>query len=269
MKHFKKRIEIANPRGVALVDCFNSRSVYELVDRSLEIILKRMLNLPPESGPLIVSVPLLLLAYVVSRQTINQVTILGISVFTDKLSILMVKGTLGAIGGSILLFYAPGLVTLTTAIMTLGLVINIARGINSFECDNFIQKVSMERISNGPDRAFLEGLPEKTPKIFIKGNENIEIFVPSYDSKDSCYSEYRRFQVKKKSNLLLLKPETGTETETHIHRKCEKKYIPLKVRTKTLSDLKIEDSTENREKAAPYIEKYEERRRRIMNKRIE
>jgi hypothetical protein len=43
----------------------------------------------------------------------------------------------------------------------------------------------------------------------------------------------------------------------------------LKERTKTLADLKKEDSTENREKAAPYIKRYEERRKGIINKRVE
>jgi hypothetical protein len=49
-----------------------------------------------------------------------------------------------------------------------------------------------------------------------------------------------------------------------IHRKCEKTYVPLNQRTKTLDDLKKEDSTENREKVAPYIKRYEDRRRRII-----
>ena len=59
-----------------------------------------------------------------------------------------------------------------------------------------------------------------------------------------------------------------TEPQNQIHRKCDKEFVPLKEQTKTLSDLKKQDSTENREKAAPYIKRYEDRRKRIMNKRI-
>lgn len=69
----------------------------------------------------------------------------------------------------------------------------------------------------------------------------------------------------KKSNIRSVK----TEPQTRIHCKCEREYVPLKERTKTLADLKKEDSTENREKAAPYIKRYEDRRRRIMNERVE
>ena len=52
-----------------------------------------------------------------------------------------------------------------------------------------------------------------------------------------------------------------------MYQKCDKKFVPLKERTKTLSDLKKQDSTENREKVAPYIKRYKDRRKRIMNKR--
>ena len=56
------------------------------------------------------------------------------------------------------------------------------------------------------------------------------------------------------------------QPQTQIYRKCDKEFVPLKERTKTLSDLKKQDSTENREKAAPYIKRYEDSRKRIMNK---
>jgi hypothetical protein len=43
-----------------------------------------MLNLPPEAGPVIISVPLLILSYIVSRQPVKRVTVLGVSFFADK-----------------------------------------------------------------------------------------------------------------------------------------------------------------------------------------
>ncbi|MCP4255254.1 MAG: hypothetical protein GY775_17970 [Candidatus Scalindua sp.] len=44
-------------------------------------------------------------------------------------------------------------------------------------------------------------------------------------------------------------------------------YSPLHERTKTLKDVRVDDSTENRENAEPYIKRYEEKRQRIMNNR--
>lgn len=46
-----------------------------------------------------------------------------------------------------------------------------------------------------------------------------------------------------------------------------KKYISLNERTKTLANLKKEDSTANREEAAPYIKRYEDPRERIRNQK--
>jgi hypothetical protein len=122
----------------------------------------------------------------------------------------------------------------------------------------------MERVSQEKSIGFLEILPEKTPKVFIKGSEDTEIYVPSHNDNGSCSLEYKQVEVKE-SNRSPVK----TEPQTRIHRKCEKNYIHLKQRTKKLYYLKKEDSTEIREKAAPYIKRYEDRRRRIMNKRVE
>jgi len=224
-----------------------------LVDRPLEIVLKQMLNLPPENGPIIISVPLLILAYIVSRQPIKQVTILGVSLFADQFKSLAMKTGVGILGVSIFFFTPLGVISITTGMITAGIIFNIAQGISGVDCDNLVSKVTMERVS-----------PEKTPKVFIKGSENIEVYIPSKNSDGFCSSEYKQVEVKK-PNIRPLK----TETETRVYRKCEKEYVPLEARTKTLYDVKKEDSTENLEKAAPYIKHYENKRRRITNERVE
>jgi hypothetical protein len=265
IKNSNKKIKMPNPKGGAFIDhCIEPDSVYELVDRPLEIVLKQMLNLPPDAGPVIISVPLLILSYIVSRQPINQVTILGVSFFADKFKSVAVKLGIGVVSGAIF-FYTPlGLVSLTSSVVTGAIIFNVVQGINSFECSNLVSKVPMERVSQEKTIGFLEPLPKKTPKVFIKGSEDTEIYIPSHNDNGSCSSEYKQVEVKK-SNIKQVKPETRTP----INRKCEREYVPLKERTKTLADLKKEDSTTNREKAAPYIKRYEDRRRRIINKRVE
>jgi len=94
--------------------------------------------------------------------------------------------------------------------------------------------------------------PEKPPKVYIKGSQDTELYFPNPDTNDCCSLEYKQIEVKK---------------STIIHRKCERDYVPLEERTKTLTDLKKDDSTENREKAEYYINRYEARRKRIMNER--
>lgn len=68
-----------------------------------------------------------------------------------------------------------------------------------------------------------------------------------------------------RSKYQLAKP--NEKSQLQITRKCRKQYVPLKKRTKTLADLKTGDSTENKKKALPYIERYENRRKKIMSKR--
>ena len=108
---------------------------------------------------------------------------------------------------------------------------------------------------------FLERPPEKNPRVFIKDNEDIEIYFPHLNKNEYCFSECK--QKVEKSNVRGVK----TEPQNKIHRKCEKQFVPLKKRTKTLANLKKQDSTENREKIEPYIKRHKDRRKRIMNKR--
>jgi hypothetical protein len=268
MKNSNKKIKIPNQKGGAFIDeCIEPDSIYELVDRPLEIVLKQMLNLPPEAGPLVISGPLLILAYIVSSQPIKQVTILGVSFFVDKFKSLAIKTGIGIVSGSIFFFTPVGVVSLTSTLVAGAIIFNVAHGISSFECDNFVSKVTMDRVSQEKSIGFLETLPEKTPKVFIKGSEDTELYIPSHNDNDVCFSEYKQWEIKKSKKLSigLLK----TETPMQIHRKCETTYVPLKQRTKTLADLKKEDSTENRKKAEPYIKRYEDRRKRIIDKRLE
>jgi hypothetical protein len=177
---------------------------------------------------------------------------------------LAVKTGIGIVSGSIFFFIPIGVVRLTSTLLAGAIIFNVAQGISYFECNNLVSKVTMERVSQEKNIGFLETLPEKTPKVFIKGSEDTELYIPSHNDNDFCSSKYKQDEVEK-SNIGLVK----TETQIQIHRKCEKTYVPLKERTKTLADLKKEDSTENREKAAPYIKRYEDCRRRIINKRVE
>jgi len=84
-KSSNKKIRMPNlKRGIFIDECIERDFVYELADLSLEIVVKQMLNLPPEAGPVIISVPLLILSYIVSRQPVKRVTVLGVSFFADK-----------------------------------------------------------------------------------------------------------------------------------------------------------------------------------------
>jgi len=60
----------------------------------------------------------------------------------------------------------------------------------------------------------------------------------------------------------------GEEEETVIRiQRVESGYVPLNKRTKTLADIRREDSTENMKAAEPYIERYQTRRAKIHEKK--
>nr|QUS63967.1 hypothetical protein [Haslea silbo] len=264
IKNSNKKIKMSNLRGGNFIDeCIEPDSVYEVLDPALEIVIKQMLNLPPAFGPVVISVPVLILSYVVSQQPIKQITILGVSVFVDRVTSLGVKAAIGVGSGAVFFILPVGVVSLTGALLAGAIAFNVVQGITNFECDNLVSKVIMERSSEGKAIGFLERPPENNPRVFIKGNEDIELYSPN--KNEYCVSESK--QKVEKSNQVEKSNLRTEQSQTQIYQKCDKEFVPLKERTKTLSDLKKQDSTENREKAAPYIKRYEDRRKRIMNKR--
>jgi hypothetical protein len=246
-----KKIKIANPKGGGFIDeCIEPDSIYELVDRPLEIVLKQML--------------VLILSYIVSRQLIKQISILGVRVVTDQAKTLAVKTGIGIVTGSVFLFVPLGALSIMSTLIGGALILSVAQGINHLECSDFVSKVTMEQVSQEKNIGFLETLPERSPKVFIKGNEDTELYIPSRNDNASCSSKYDPVEVKKSDgNPLKNKPQGP------IQRTCKTQYVPLEKRTKTLADLKKDDSTENREEAAPYIKRYENRRKLILNKKDE
>jgi hypothetical protein len=257
-KNANKLRKMPNITGGNIDKCIDPNAAYELLDRPTEIVLKQMLIILPEAGPIIISVPLLIVAYVVSRQPLKQLTILGVDLVVDKFITLAFKIGLALGSGSIFFLIPIGVVSLTTTLLAGAILFNVVEGLNSFECDDFVSKISMEKVSDDKYIGYLEKLPQKTPKVFIQGSEKTEFFIPK--KQDVCSSEYKQVTVKK-SNI-------KTEPQTEIERKCVAEYIPLKQRTKTLSDLKKEDSTAVREEAAPYIKRYEEKRKRINDNKV-
>lgn len=265
IKNPNKKIKMANPKGGAFIDnCIEPDSVYELVDPATEITLRKMLNLPLEAGPIIISVPLLILSYVVSRQPFKQMSFWGLSIFVHQARSVAIKAGIGVACGSAFFIIPAGFLNLASRIIGSATIMGFAMNFNGFDCNSFVSRLPMERVSEEKTIAFLDTPRENTPKVFIKGSDNTEIYVISSNDNDSCYSDYQSVELDK-----LTTPPVTTEPKTLIHRTCEKKYVPLKKRTKTLADLKKEDSTENRKQAAPYIERYKNRRKSIMNERVE
>ena len=171
IKNSNKEIKMSNLRGGNFIDkCIKLDSVYEVLDPALEIVIKQMLNLPPAFGPVVIfiSVPVLILSYIVSQQPIKQITILGVSVFVDRVKSLGVKAAMGVGSGAVFFILPVGVVSLTGALLTGAIAFNVVQGITNFECDNLVSKVIMERSSEGKAIGFLERPLERTQEFLLK-----------------------------------------------------------------------------------------------------
>ena len=254
---------MANLRGGKFIDnCIEPDSAYEVLEPALEIAIKQMLGVPPAVGPVVILVPVLILTYIISRQPMKQITILGVNVVANQVKSLAVKAAIGVGSGSIFFILPVGVGSLAGALIAGAIAFSVAQGINNFECSNLVSKVSMERNSEGKTIGFFDKPPENNPRVFIKGNENIELYVPTRNNNEDCSSESN--QKVEQSNVR----GAITNPQNQINRNYKRKFVSLKKRTKTLEYFKKQDSTENREQAAPYIKRYEERRKRIMNERV-
>ena len=265
----KKKIKMANPKG-GIDQCMDPDSVYEVLDPVLEVVIRRMLKVPMVGVTEIISPEVLIMSYAVATQAIKSLTILGFAVTVDRCKELGVKIILGVIC-SLAVVFNPigfGLVSLTGGIVTLALVANLTMG--DLNCQNLLAKLPSEEIIRtlpGGEQelrhiSYLQAPPQRASKLLVKGSEELELYTPI---SSKCDSEV-------KTDFLLVpgvegptlfgvsNAKTSVEKTEVIERKCNQRYGPLKSRTKTLADLKREDTTENKEKAEPGIRRYQKRR---------
>lgn len=263
-KNGKTEIKLPNPKGGAFVDnCIESDLIYELVDTSVAITIRQMLDLPSQYGPVVVSVPVLILGYIVAYQPFNQVKIMGVNFVFEKIKNAALKAAVGTAGGfsALTLVGTLPLVSVTGAVLSLAIMLNIGFQVMDFECGSVVSVMNGQQLPSGKSVGFLDPLPNNSPKVYIQGSKDVEPYV--LGSGGSCSAEYKQTEVVKTN----VRPVTR-EPQIEVDKKCIQKYLPLNKRTKTYNDIRKEDSTEKREQAEPYIQRYEKRRKKIMEERV-
>ena len=87
-----RKIKMANPKGGEFIDeCIEPDSIYELVDPNLQVAVRQALDLTGKKGPLIITAPVLMFAYIIAKNPIIQVVIGGFTVATDNFKIVALK----------------------------------------------------------------------------------------------------------------------------------------------------------------------------------
>lgn len=181
---------------------------------------------------------------------------------------------IGIVGGIVIVSNPVGLASLTSGILILALGASIILG--DVKCSEFLISLPKEQIEHTlPNRnqpaKYASFVEDTTPvggrgsQIIVKTNEEIELYTPLENSDSICTSDFIDVPGVKKPNIWQAFREPGNKPKPRlIRRKCQREYVPLNQRTKTLSGLKFEDTTHNKQRAEPAIKRFQRRRAQIL-----
>ena len=151
----------------------DTSSVYEVLDPRLEIVLRQMLNVPPSVDPIIISVPVLIMSYVVMRQPGKEISIWGLNIFMNRMKNVIAKSLMGlGVGAALLGLSTGGVISLIAGLLAASIVYNIFQNIHNLDCDKLVSKLSIEQNLDGKPISYLEKPADKITRIFIKENES-------------------------------------------------------------------------------------------------
>ena len=248
-----------------------------MVSPGLEIIVKRMLRITSDIGPIVVSPSVLIIGYVVYIRSLNQLTLLGMDMVLERYRRKLISQFAACIGTVSLVYLIPRgfflrflrVFTPPTGGALIVSLFYLLQKIVSFDCSSMVVQLPVQHNSATQRTITILDKPEQqNNRIFVSDEtQNLDIYIPD-DRDESCSFESNDVESKQeleKYHVQGLIPEPKPEETLSLT--CNKNYVPLKYRTKTLSDLKRQDSSDSRQDAQRYITRYENRRKRIMNDR--
>jgi hypothetical protein len=253
----KNTKKLPNPKGGAnsIDECIDPGHPYLIVDPELVLLIKRIVKQPAATGTMVVSSSVFIVAYVMSQEPIFRLSFGGIKFYTDQAFRVVINVVLGILSGGTAIYMIPALYlkvpSVILAFFGIWFVTNIVN--KPINCDDFLLKLPSEKVEivqNNPERiTYLENYDEKKFKVYMETEttEKNTLWIPIASDSSSEVSK------------------TMNQKTPIIDRNCQKKYVPLKYRTKTLADLNLQKTTY--ENAEPYIQRYQERRERIRANR--
>lgn len=253
----KKDIKKMPRGGSHLSDCIDPSSAYEVVNEDFKKIIYHILGLN-ENIPVVVPItaPIVFIAKaILSRQIGTQLSILGVRTVVTNAKDVGVKVTIGALAGLAVAVFANPAAFIGGGLVVAAFGLNIYFG--DIKCDNFVSKLDVlqTRLNSG-----------KSPYLELPPGKKNLVVMPAHDEHD----EEKAIALYVEESQPLERCSEELESSGSVRRKCytEKKYVPLKQRTKTLADLKRDDSTEVRDQARPDIERYKKKNEKQRAQRI-
>lgn len=256
------------PRGgTNIIDCIEPEKTYELVDDAVKLAFRKNFNEGATRGarPVIIKVGVFIYSYFMATKQINNFLFKGLEIYATNILYIALKGGTGATIAMALLRY---LGTTVSASIFGGSVaaISIILGFNFLDCSNFVRELPQTRIERGTTNlpaVFLDE-PQDLSKnrVFIVDNEETRIYVPHETKYESCSEQITEAYLKVENINPIIPWQQMYRDKKMIQRKCcsDRKYVPLKARTKTMEDLKKDDVSKRRKITEDYLQQYEKKR---------
>ena len=247
------------PRGGShLSDCIDPSSGYEVVNEDLKKVIYHILGFD-ENIPVVVPITahiLFIAQAALTHQLGTQLNILGVKTVVTNVKDTGLKAIIGALAGLAVMVVANPAAVIGGSVIVAAFGLNLYFG--EIKCEDYVNKLPTFQALLIPAKSpYLELPPGKKNLIVMPENSHEEKeAIPLYLEESTPFEEC--FEQKEPSG-------SGS-----VQRNCytQKKYVPLKDRTKTLADLKRDDSTKVRDHAKPDIERYQKKAQRQRAGRI-
>lgn len=255
------------PRGgMNIIDCLEPEKTYELVDEAVKLAFRQNLNegATRGPGPVIIKAGVFIYSYLMANKQINSFLFSGLEIYVTSIRDLALKsGTAATLAMALLIYFGTAVSASILGSLVVAITITIAS--NSLNCSDFVRELPQTRIERGTTdlpvqtAVFLDEPQDlSNNRVFIVDNEETRIYVPQKTEYESCSEVYLEVE---NINPTIPWQQMYRKTEI-VQRKCysDRKYVPLKARTKTMEDLKKDDVSKRREITEGYSQQYEKKR---------
>lgn len=246
-----------------IISCVKPNGVYERIDPALKLLFRKRFKQGDSVGPVIINIGVFFYSwFALKKNPIISVMVNGVEIYiTNIVTIILKSGISGSLAVLLLNCFGTSLLIKIMGGVVFAMIIgfNIS---NSVNCNDLVRELPQSKI--GKEKVvFLDEPPERlNDKIFIVGTEETKIYVPKQTDYEWCLEESEEAYLEIDNINPVIPWQRFHQKEKIVRRKCysDRKYIPLKLRTKTLQDLKKDDFSKEREMTDASLEKFENKR---------
>ena len=265
------------PRGgTNIIDCIESEKAYELIDDAVKLAFRQNFNegTTRRAKPVIIKAGVFIYSYLMANKQINSFLFTGLEIYAISIrNVALKSGTAATFAMALLRYFGAAISASVLGSLVAAITIVIAS--NRLNCSDFVQELPQTRIERGTTdlpvqtAVFLDAPQDlSNNRVFIVDNEKTRIYVPQETEYESCSEQITDVYLEVENINPIIPWQKMYRKQEIVQRKCysDRKYVPLKARTKTMEDLKKEDVSKRKEITEGYSQQYEKKR---INNRID